>query len=97
MGDGRAISKGTDRSIRPDATLRPAPDIGAIPVAGSTRMTRRFALTRPARVRAGEARKETRIDRHSIPLHPAGMAVRRRAGPCPRYRPPTGRQEGECR
>lgn len=97
MGDGRAISKGTDRSIRPDAALRPAPDIGAIPVAGSTRMTRRFALTRPERVRAGEARREPRIDRHRIPLPPAGTASRDMAQPYPRYHPPTGRQEGECR
>lgn len=97
MGGGRASSNGTDRSIRPDAALRPAPDTGALTVAGSTRMTRRFACARPKRVRAGEARREPRIDRHRIPLPPAGMAVRRRAGPCPRYRPPTGRLEGECR
>lgn len=97
MGDGRASSNGTDRSTRPDGALRPAPGAGAFPVVGSTRITRRFACGRPERGRAGEARREPRIDRHRMPLRPAGMAMRHRASPCLRYRPATGRQEGECR
>lgn len=95
MGDGKASMDGTDRSFRPDGTVRPIPSIPDAILLVTTRTTRRQAVMPPRRAPGREARQQ--IDRHRIPLFPAGMAVRRRVGPCPRYRPPTGRQEGECR